>query len=147
MAVADEADAIAGFWAWFAAHADRLASAAGATMATELQRHLDLIAPLDWELGPDEGVGAGGDDRSFFALRTPTGAIDVVLRPPAEPPLAADDALAVAHVLVDGELGESVRFEVVGAIDVVGAWDDRAARAARRLEVGLLARLVGGARH
>ena len=162
--VADEADAIAGFWAWFAAHADRLASAARATMATDLQRHPDLIAPLDWELGPDEGEG--GDDRSFFALSPGGDRARVALvarvmaraprlagwrllagKPPRTWALRFIMATATGEVEIDGTQWEAVLYRTpTGAIDVVRAWDDRASPAARRLEVGLLARLVRGSR-
>ena len=45
------------------------------------------------------------------------------------------------------ELGEAVAIALVGSIETVKEWDTKAAAAARKLEVGLLARVMGAERH
>lgn len=70
------------------------------------------------------------------------GVCDLVFR---SPPTDASPATLwlVASTIVDGELGEARAIERVHEIEVVAAFEPRAAPAAQRLAPGLLARMVG----
>ena len=75
------------------------------------------------------------------AYRFDDGVCDLVFRPP--PTDASPATLGiVAATLVDGELGEERAIERVNQIEVVAAFEPRAAPAAQRLTPGLLARMV-----
>lgn len=69
------------------------------------------------------------------------GVCDLVFRPP--PTDASPETLwSVARTIVDGELGEPRAIERVHQIEVVAAFEPRAAPAAQRLVPGLLAQMV-----
>ena len=76
------------------------------------------------------------------AYRFDDGVSDLVFRPP---PTDASPATLwlVASTIVDGELGEARAIEVVHQVEVVAAFEPRAAPRAQRVAPGLLARLVG----
>lgn len=75
------------------------------------------------------------------AYRFDDGVSDLVFRPP---PTDASPATLwlVASTIVDGELGEARAIEVVHQVEVVAAFEPRAAPRAQRVTSGLLARMV-----
>ena len=108
--------------------------------------------PRDWSLvftmerrGEELSIDATAWE--FVAYLFKDGTFDVLLKPPATPLLSEEEAQCAAIVIVDGELGEATRLELVGSIEVVKEWDAKARAAARKLEVGLLARALGAERH
>jgi hypothetical protein len=107
-------------------------------------RQWSLVFELDRN-GRD--VSIDGGDWEVVVYRFKDGTFDVVLKPPDESDLSDEEADWAARVIVDGELGEAVALELVGAIETVRQWGAKAAAAARKLELGLLSSVVGAERH
>lgn len=103
--------------------------------------------PRQWQLGFE--IGAGTPERTItidgtrwetVPHRLRDGRYDLVFRPDAA--YGAAVAEQAAEILVEGELGEAARIELVRNVEVVASWDERAATLVRRLAPGLLATLV-----
>jgi hypothetical protein len=85
-----------------------------------------------------------GKSWQVVVYRFPDGVCDLVFMAPTSPDLSQQEKDLAASIIVDGELGESQRMEMVNVIEVVTEWpDQRAKSSASYLSPGLLRELVG----
>jgi hypothetical protein len=98
---------------------------------------------LEFRLNAKDGpVDVDGKKWEFVAYRFDDGTYDLVLKPDRDQGLPDDYLGWAATIIVDGELGEEKRIEAIGNIEVLKAWDKDAAKSARKLEVGLLKKVI-----
>ena len=90
----------------------------------------------------DAEVEIDGKLWEFVLYKFKDGTYDLLFKPDAAQALSDEYLDYAGTIIVDGELGEERRMELVGDIEVVKAWDEGAMRFARKLEPGLLARLL-----
>ncbi len=104
--------------------------------------------PREWNLVfslnvKDKEVEIDGKRWEFVAYKFDDGTYDLVLKPDSTKGLSDDYLNWAATIIADGEIGEEKRLELIGNIEVVKTWDEKAVRSARILEPGLLAKSVG----
>ena len=91
----------------------------------------------------DKEIKISGSKWEFVLYAFEDNTFDIVFKPPRAEWKAAGTALQeAAIILVDGELGERVRRERIGEIEVVEEWDDAQKESSQDLAVGLLASLI-----
>ena len=103
--------------------------------------------PRNWNLAfklrvNDEAIEIDGKQWEFVAYEFNDGTYDLMFRSNSTQDLSEDYLNWAATIIVDGELGEEKRMKAIGNIEVVEAWDTKAAPAARKLEVGLLSKVI-----
>lgn len=89
----------------------------------------------------DSPVEIDGKCWESVAYKFEDGTFNLVLKPNDRMGLSEEYLSWAATIIVDGEIGEEARMERVGQIEVVTSWDEREARSARALEIGLLSEL------
>ena len=78
----------------------------------------------------------------FVAYKFSDGTYDLLFKPDIGVTLTEDYLYWAATIIVDGEIGEEKRMEMIGNIEILTVWDEKAAPLARKLEIGLLGQLV-----
>jgi len=78
----------------------------------------------------------------FVAYKFNDGTYDLIFKPHLGKTLTEDYLHWAATIIVDGELGEEKRMERIGKIEIVTSWDEKAAPSARKLEIGLLEKVL-----
>lgn len=103
--------------------------------------------PRDWNLVFDLIVGdkpveIDGRLWEFIAYKFKDGTYELLFRPDASRRLAKEYLNYAATIIVDGELGEERRMELVATIEVVSSWEKNLGTRAKKLEPGLLVKLL-----
>lgn len=103
--------------------------------------------PRDWDLVfsltvDGKPVEIDGKLWEFVAHKFKDGTYDLLLKPNGVNGLDDDYVRWAATIIADGELGEERRMNLVGNIETVPSWDEDAARSARKLEVGVLPKVI-----
>ena len=103
--------------------------------------------PKNWKLRFEMDISGrqvtiDGHDWEFLLYRFKDRTYDIVFHPLVQQGLSKDDLLTAAFTLLDGELGEEARINLFGAVEVVSGWGTEPIEKVRRLEAGLLRRLV-----
>ena len=99
------------------------------------RREWDLVFSLNVN---GEEVEIDGKRWEFVAFKFDDGTFDLIFKPDNTHGLTDDYLNWAATIIADGEIGEEKRMDLIGNIEVVTAWDDKAGRFARALEPGLL---------
>jgi len=102
-------------------------------------RQWDLFFKLD--VGGQE-VEVDGKLWEFVAYRFEDGTYDLIFRPNRGHKLPEDYLYWAASIILDGEMGEEKRIELIKNIEIVKSWDETAAKSAQPVRVGLLANLL-----
>jgi hypothetical protein len=82
----------------------------------------------------------------FVAYKFDDGTFDLVFKPDKQEGLSPDYLNWAAIIIADGEIGEERRMDLIGNIEVVGAWDEKIGASAQTLELGLLAKVLSDKR-
>jgi hypothetical protein len=103
--------------------------------------------PRAWNLVFSVSVGGrwveiDGKQWEFIAFKFNDGTYDLVLKPDDRMGLSEEDLYWAAIIVADGELGEETRMDLVPTIEVVMKWEEGLAQSAKKLEPGLLAKVV-----
>lgn len=89
-----------------------------------------------------KNIDVDGKLWEFVAYKFKDGRFDLDFRPDEASSLPQNEAHLAATIIIDGELGEERRMALVGDVGIVDSWDENVSRSARRLEVGLLAKVI-----
>jgi hypothetical protein len=103
--------------------------------------------PRNWNLAFElivrgEPVEIDGTTWECVKLRLENETCDLIFKPGKFSRLSQSYLNWAATIIVDGELGEEKRMELVRDIKVVKSWDDGAGRAATKLRPGLLKQML-----
>jgi hypothetical protein len=90
-----------------------------------------------------EEIEVDANTWEFVVYKFKDDTCDLVFKPDKIPSRLNDSLDLAGIIIANGELGEEKRIDLIERIEVVEAWDERAARAARRLAPGLLADVFG----
>lgn len=104
-------------------------------------RKWDLVFNLAVD---SRNVEMDGKQWEFVVYKFNDGTYDLLFKPEKKNEELSDEYLNwAATIIADGELGEETRMSLIGQVEVVKSWDARSMHAARKVEPGLLARLLG----
>jgi hypothetical protein len=103
--------------------------------------------PRAWKLAfsimvNDKAIEIDGKLWEFLLFEFKDATYDLVLKPNRGRTLPEECLHWAATIIADGELGEETRMDRISNIEVVKTWDEVMARSARKLEPGLLARVL-----
>jgi len=78
----------------------------------------------------------------FVAYKFKDGTYDLVFKPNSSNELSEEYLYWASTIIIDGEIGEERRMRKVGKVEIVATWDNKSAGNARRLELGLLEKII-----
>jgi len=102
-------------------------------------RNWDLVFSLTVD---DASIEIDGKLWEFVAYKFKDGTYDLILKPDSTKGLSDDYLNWAAMIIADGELGEETRMELVQDLEVVRTWEAKVAPSAKKLQPGLLAKLL-----
>jgi hypothetical protein len=104
--------------------------------------------PRDWdlkvELQIDNEIVAVDCKRWEFVLyKFSDGVFDLLFIPHGMEQMPRQVQYFASTILLDGEIGEANRIELIREVEIVSAWSEKQAKFARKVEPGLIPRLLG----
>jgi hypothetical protein len=100
--------------------------------------------PKEWDLrfdvlGKNGKIGIDANNWEFVVYHFDDGSFDIVFKPDVD---CNEDLRHAAYTIVDSEIGEELRRQVVGEVSVVSEWTPSEAPRAKQLAPKLLLKLI-----
>jgi hypothetical protein len=105
-------------------------------------RFFSAIPPKQWDrrffMNDSEGtrVAVDASQWRYVLHKYPDGVFDIVIYAPDLAPLAEQDRITAAEIVLDGELGEEARLSLIDGIEIVVAPVDRSVKTTPIAHVG-----------